>query len=151
MEATLKALGNILLKAVPTFVLVLLLHFYLKKVFFTPLERILRRRFEATEGARRQALESLQEADAKMAEYEAALREVRAEIYREHEAARKQWRQEQEALAREARAGAAAQVEVARAGLASEVEQARLRLETESQDLASRIAGVILSPRRSGV
>lgn len=151
MEATLQALGDILLKAVPTFVLVLLLHFYLKKVFFAPLEKVLKRRYAATEGARRQALESLQHAETKAAEYAAALREARAELYKEQEASRKLWRQEQEATAREARAQAAAQVQQAKASLEADAGKARLWLETESRNLAARIAATILNPRRSGV
>ncbi|MCX6622689.1 MAG: hypothetical protein NTY38_16800 [Acidobacteria bacterium] len=131
--------------------MVLFLHFYLKKMFFTPLERILRRRHEATEGARCQAMASLQQVETKTAEYEAALREARAEIYREQEAARKQWRQEQDSSSRQARTEAASRVEAAKAELAAEAEQARLRLRGESQDLASRIAETILRPRRSGI
>ena len=48
----LHALGGILLRAVPTFLLIILLHFYLKSIFFKPLERVLEARSEATEGAR---------------------------------------------------------------------------------------------------
>src|ERR1039457_7455677 len=46
MDATLHALGGILLKAVPTFRLVLALHFYLKSIFFKPLEKVLGQRYE---------------------------------------------------------------------------------------------------------
>ena len=42
MEETLRQLGGILLRAVPTFILVVLLHFYLKFIFFKPLQRVLR-------------------------------------------------------------------------------------------------------------
>jgi len=45
MDETLRALGGILLRAIPTFVLVVLLHFYLKFVFFKPLQRVLRQRW----------------------------------------------------------------------------------------------------------
>ena len=38
MEETLHALGGILLRAIPTFLLVILLHFFLKYSFFGPLE-----------------------------------------------------------------------------------------------------------------
>ena len=74
MDATLLALGGILLKAVPTFLLVILLNFYLKAVFFKPLEKVLRQRYEATEGARKLAAESMERAAARTAEYEAAMR-----------------------------------------------------------------------------
>ena len=72
MEETLRALGEILLKAVPTFVLVFLLYLYLSRMFFRPLEEVLKKRYEATEGARKLADESLAKAAAKTAEYEAA-------------------------------------------------------------------------------
>ena len=55
MDAMLHALGGILLRAVPTFLLVILLHFYLKSIFFKPLEKVLHKRYEATEGARKLA------------------------------------------------------------------------------------------------
>ncbi len=73
MEQTLHALGEILLKAVPTFVLVLLLYTYLSRMFFRPLEKVLQKRYEVTEGARKLADESLAKAAAKTEEYEAAI------------------------------------------------------------------------------
>ena len=82
MEATLNALAQILLQAIPTFLLVLLLHQYLRAVFFNPLARVLAERNEATEGARKKAAESLDRAAAKAAAYEESLRAARNEIYR---------------------------------------------------------------------
>ncbi len=64
----LHALGGILLRAVPTFLLVILLHFYLKSMFFKPLEKVLSERFQATEGARQAAEKSLAEAAEKAVE-----------------------------------------------------------------------------------
>ena len=77
MEETLHQLGGILLRAVPTFIIVVLLHFYLKFVFFKPLQQVLRQRYEATEGARKLAEASLLNASEKAAQYEAALRSAR--------------------------------------------------------------------------
>ena len=65
----LHALGGILLRAVPTFLLVVLLHFYLKSMFFKPLAKVLQARYEATEGARKLAEQSLEQAAAKTAKY----------------------------------------------------------------------------------
>ena len=65
MDSTLHALGGILLRATPTFFLVFLLCFYLKKVFFKPLEKVLQERYDATEGARRLAEKSMERASAK--------------------------------------------------------------------------------------
>ena len=65
MEQTLQALGGILLKAIPTVILLLILHAYLRAVLFTPLEKMLRQRGELTEGARKAADQSLAAAEAK--------------------------------------------------------------------------------------
>ena len=89
MEETLRQLGGILLRAVPTFILVVLLHLYLKFIFFKPLERVLRQRYDATEGARKLAEESIARASQKAADYEAALRAARAETYKEMEQLRR--------------------------------------------------------------
>ena len=70
MDATLHDLGAILLKAVPTFILLLLLHFYLKAVFFKPLQAVLEKRREATEGARAAAEASQKAAAERTAEYD---------------------------------------------------------------------------------
>jgi hypothetical protein len=50
MDATLHALGEILLKALPTFFLVTLLFVYLKIMFFRPLEKVLKARYDAESG-----------------------------------------------------------------------------------------------------
>src|SRR5437764_1668092 len=114
MDETLRALGGILLRAVPTFVLVVLLHFYLKYIFFKPLQRVLRQRYEATEGARKLAEASLAKASEKAAEYEAALRSARAETYKELELLRRQLQDDRAASVKEARARAEASVAQAR-------------------------------------
>ena len=77
MDKILHQLGELLLTALPTFFLILFLNYYLKFVFFKPLEKALRQRYDATEGARKLAEESLQRAAAKTAEYEATLRAAR--------------------------------------------------------------------------
>ena len=48
MEATLHSLGEIVLRGLPTFLLLVLLHFYLKRTFFAPLDKVLAARYEAT-------------------------------------------------------------------------------------------------------
>src|SRR5437016_14681847 len=90
MDAMLHALGGILLRAIPTFLLVVLLHFYLKSVFFKPLAKVLRQRYEATEGARKLAQQNLEQAAAKTAQYEASLRAARTQLYQAQEQLHKQ-------------------------------------------------------------
>jgi len=144
MDATLHALGAILLRAVPTFLLVLLLHFYLKRVFFQPLERVLEKRYEATEGARKIARESLERAAARSADYEAAMRAARAEVYLAQERLHKRLQEEQEAQLRQIRQHADQQVQAARAQLATDVEMVKGSLERDSEVLANQIADSIL-------
>lgn len=147
MDATLHALGGILLKAVPTFLLVVLLHFYLKKMFFQPMEKVLHQRYLATEGARKLADQSLERAAARTTEYETALRAVRSEIYQAQEQLFKQVQERQTAELTAARKSAEALVHEAKAELARDVEAAKVTLARDSEQLAGQIADSIL--RRS--
>ena len=144
MDATLHALGGILLKAVPTFLLLVLLHFYLKGVFFKPLQKVLRQRYEATEGARKLAAESLERAAAKTAEYEAAMRAARGEIYQAQDQAHKRLQEGEFAELTAARRRAEAAVQEAKAQLSSEVEAAKAGLARDSERLADQIAESLL-------
>ena len=147
MDETLRQLGGILLRAVPTFILVVLLHFYLKFIFFKPLQRVLRQRYEATEGARQLAEESLAKAAEKAAEYEAALRAARGETYKELEQLRRRLQDDRAAAVRDARASAESAVAQAKATLAAEAEGLKKNLEAESDALADQIANKILRGR----
>jgi F-type H+-transporting ATPase subunit b len=147
MDVILHQLGELLLKAVPTFLLVVLLHFYLKSIFFKPLEEVLHKRYEATEGARKHAEESLQRAAAKTAEYEGAIRNARSDIYRSLEQFHKQLAEKYSAQLVEARQRAEATVKDAKAQLAADTEAAKSTLHSESEALANQIAESVL--RRS--
>ena len=144
MDAMLQALGGILLKAVPTFLLVVLLHFYLKGNLFKPLQKVLQQRYEATEGARKLAGESLERAAAKTAEYQAAMRAARGEIYQAQEQAHKRLQEAEQAELTAARQRAEAAVHEARTQLSSDVEAAKAGLARDSERLADQIAESIL-------
>jgi F-type H+-transporting ATPase subunit b len=147
MDAILHQLGELLLKAIPTFLLVVLLSFYLKSVFFKPLEKVLQRRYDATEGARKTAEASMERAAAKTQEYEASLRAARAELYQAQEQAHKRLQEQAAAQIAEARRQADGTVEQARQQIAAEAETAKASLAAESENLANQIADAIL--RRS--
>jgi F-type H+-transporting ATPase subunit b len=147
MDATLHAVAGILLRAIPTFLLVIFLHFYLKTMFFKPLEKVLKQRYDATEGARKLAEQSFERAAAKTAEYEAALRAARAEAYRAQERLYKELQEREAAQLAAARAQAEAAIRKAKALLASDVVAAQASLAQESEALASQIADSLL--RRS--
>jgi F-type H+-transporting ATPase subunit b len=149
MDALLDSLGQLLLKALPTFFLLILLHLYLKWAFYKPLDEVLRRRSEATDGARKAAAESLARADRKTADYEEALRRVRAEIYREQEETRQRWQRDQAAAVSEARREIDATLREEKARIAAEAERARQALEAESEEIAEQITSALLE-RRAG-
>lgn len=147
MDAILRDLGGILLRAVPTFLLVIFLHFYLKRVFFGPMQEVLRKRYEATEGARKLADQSLARAAQKTAEFEAAMRAAKGEVYHVQEQLHKQLQEQQAAELLAARKQAEALIAQAKADLAKDVEAAKAGLARESELLADQIAESIL--RRS--
>jgi F-type H+-transporting ATPase subunit b len=147
MEETLRALGEILLKAVPTFVLVFLLYLYLSRMFFRPLEEVLQKRYAATEGARKLADESLAKAAAKTAEYEAAIRAARGEVYNELGQLRRQLQADHAAAIEKARHEAEALISAAKAELQQEVSRLKQQLAGESDALATQIAESILGRR----
>ena len=140
----LQALGRILLGAVPTFLLVIFLHFYLKSMFFKPLERVLHERYEATEGARKLAQQSLEQAAAKTASYENQLKAAKAEMYQAQEQLHQQLQEREAAAVAEARQHADAAIKMAKTQLAADVEAAKASLAADSESLANEIAESIL-------
>jgi len=147
MDEMLNELGQLLLRAVPTFLLVIALNFYLKYMFFKPLEKVLQQRYDATEGARKLATEALELAAAKTAQYEAALRAARSEVYQAQEQAHRQlaYRQAGELLA--ARQRTEQLVRAAQRQLAQDAEILKRELAAGSDALANQIADSILRGR----
>ena len=149
MEQTLHALGGILLKSIPTVVLLIFLYFYLKLMLFGPLTRVLQQRDELTAGTRHAAQKSLKDAERKVSEYEAKMREARAEVYREQEETRKRWLEDQASQVDSARERTGQTVHEAKEQMAVEITAARQSLAESSAALADQIATTVLS-RRAG-
>jgi F-type H+-transporting ATPase subunit b len=147
MDEVLRSLGGLLLKAIPTFLIVVALHFYLKRMFFGPMAKVIEERYNATEGARKAAEESLARAAEKTAEYEASLRAARSEVYREQEEVRKKLREEQANAVAEARRSAETAVQEASRQLAAELVTAKESLALQTGSLADRIADSVLHGR----
>ncbi len=144
MEATLHSLGAILLQSIPTLLLVILLNLYLKAVFFGPLNKILKQRYEATKGAREAAEASAKRAAEKTAQYEAALQQARAEMYKEQEEARRKWLAEQTRLIDEARTHAHETLHTAKGSIEADAAVAKRDLEGQSAALAEQISNMVL-------
>ena len=149
MDQSLHALAGILLKSIPTIVIVLLLHFYLKKMLFGPLQRVLAERDAATTGARKAAEEALDQAERRAAEYEAAIRDARSEIYKEQEHTRAELISDQDARLKETRARVDAMIEEAKTRIQAEAEVARKSLADSAGVLADQIADSVLTRRVS--
>jgi F-type H+-transporting ATPase subunit b len=147
MEQTLQALGGILLNAIPTIILLAILHFYLKAVLFGPVEKTLRERGALTEGARKAAAHSLAAAEAKAQEFETKLREARAEVYRQNEEIRKRLLEDQVSQIEQARTAADTRVRQQKDALATEASAARQQLESVAGSLADQIASSLLARR----
>jgi F-type H+-transporting ATPase subunit b len=147
MEQTLQALGGILIKAIPTAIFLVFLHFFFRAMLFGPLRKVLKQREELTAGARRAAEASHAEADRKTAEYEAKFREARAEVYKEQEETRRRWLADNAAQIADARSNAEAAVKQAKFEIASEAAAARQNLLETSAALADQIATAVLSRR----
>ncbi len=144
MEATLHDLVGILLKAIPTLVLLLIVHLYLKWMFFGPLREVLAKRRAATEGAREAAQALLVKASERAAAIEAELRNARSEIYQEQEEARRRWTAEQTARLDEARQQSREVIREAKQALDTEAAVVKREISATTADLADQIARSLL-------
>ena len=141
------ALKEILIRALPTFLLFVALFWYLKKVLFQPLERTLADRRARTAGAVEAAEAAVAAAGAKMAAYEKALQDARAAVYAEQEDNRRRLAATQFAAIDAARRRTAEQVRDARATLAAESAAAQAALAADSDRLAEQITAAVLAGR----
>jgi F-type H+-transporting ATPase subunit b len=148
MEATLQALGGILLRAIPTVVLLLIVHFYLKWMFFRPLREVLAKRRAATQGMRESAEALLAKADGQTKSIEAELRATREEMYQEQEESRRRWVAEQTQHLEEARQQARELVHQSKVQLENETAAAKRDLAATADSLADQIARSLLERRR---
>src|ERR1700752_2688127 len=88
MDQTLQQLGELLLGAVPTVILLALLYALYTMIVHKPLRRVLDERRSKTEGAVEKSKADIAAADARTSEYEQRLREARAAVFRGQEAKR---------------------------------------------------------------
>ena len=147
MEATLQALGGILLRAIPTVVLLLIVHFYLKWMFFRPLREVLAKRRAATQGMRESAEALLARADEQTKSIEAELRATREEIYQEQEESRRRWVNEQTQHLEEARQQSRELIHQSKVQLENETAAAKRDLAATADSLADQIARSLLERR----
>lgn len=125
-------------------VLFLILVFVLNRILFRPIGRVLDERQTLTEGAANQARAARHSYDARLADYEAAIRQTRAESYKRSEQERAAAVEERRHLIDEAKLHAHEQIERAKQEIEQQVVQARAALESESRQIAERISRTVL-------
>ena len=146
MDETLRQLGELLLGAVPTVVLLALLYALYATLVHKPLARVLAERRGKTEGAIEKSRADIAAAEARTSEYEDRLREARAAIFRTQEARRKAAQDARYAALNQAREKTQAEVRSAKADIDSGREAAKNALQGEAQALAEQIMRRVLEP-----
>jgi F-type H+-transporting ATPase subunit b len=151
MQEIVRQLGELFLQAVPTVLIVLAFYLILRSLFFKPLLKVMAERELRTAGAQKAAEDAQAAAAEKAKQYQEALRQARAQVYGEQEAARKKLLDDRASILREARARAAAEVAAGKDRVARELAVARRDVEGTAGQLAEEIARRFLQiPPRPG-
>ena len=150
MDQTLKQLGELLLGAVPTVIMLALLYVFYTFIVHRPLKRVLEERRSKTEGAVEKSKADIAAAEARTAEYEQRLREARATVFRAQEAKRQAAVQARADAVSSARSRAQAQVQAAKADIEKDRAAAEQGLQAEAAALAREIVRRVLQPAGAG-
>lgn len=150
MDQTLHQLGELLLGAVPTVILVALLYALYSAIVHKPLQRVLAERRSQTEGAVEKSRADIAAAEARTSEYEQRLREARATVFRAQEARRQAALEARGAAVNEARSKAQAQVQAAMKDIEADRVAAEAGLQKEVSALAAEIVRRVLRPAGAG-
>jgi F-type H+-transporting ATPase subunit b len=150
MDQTLRQLGELLLGAVPTVILVALLYALYNVIVHEPLRRVLEDRRSKTQGAVEKSRADIAAAEARTSEYEQRLREARATVFHAQEARRKAALDARTAALSQARNKSHSQVQAAKADIQKDRDAARVGLQAEAQTLAAEIMRRVLEPAGAG-
>jgi F-type H+-transporting ATPase subunit b len=137
-------LGELFLGAVPTVLILIVLYFVLRFLFFKPLLAVMAEREARIAGAQKAAEAAQAAAAEKVKQYQDALKQARAKVYAEQEVARNKHLDERAALLKASRNLAATEVSAAKEKVAKEVAAARRELEAGVPQLAAEIARRVL-------
>jgi len=150
MDQTLQQLGELLLGAVPTVILVALLYMLYTVIVHKPLKRVLEERRNKTEGAIEKSKADISAADARTSEYEQKLREARAAVFKSQEARRQTAMQARTNAVNAARSKAQVQVQAAKDAIENDRASAEKGLQGEAAALAQEIVRRVLQPAGAG-
>jgi F-type H+-transporting ATPase subunit b len=150
MDETLHQLGELLLGAVPTVILLTLLYALYTTIVHKPLQRVLAERRSKTEGAVEKSRADIAAAEARTAEYEQKLRAARAAIFQAQEARRQVVLQARANALQGARSRTQAQVQAAKRDIENDRAGAEKGLSAEVAALAQEIVRRVLQPAGAG-
>jgi F-type H+-transporting ATPase subunit b len=150
MDQILKQLGELLLGAIPTVVLLLALYGLYHVIVHKPLEAMLAERRKRTQGAIEQARADIAVAAQRATEYETRLREAQLAVFKALDNRRKQATEARAAAVAEARQRAQQQIALAKADIEKDVVAARATLQTDSDRIANQIIHTILQSAALG-
>ncbi len=146
MDQTIRQLGELLLGAVPTALLLLTLYFLYTVLVHKPLIAVLAERRERTQGAMEKARADIAAAEARTADYEQRVREARSTIFKTQDDRRQKAIHARSEAVAQARARAQEQIEAARSSIEKDKQQALTNLQAEAGRLASEIVRTVLRP-----
>jgi F-type H+-transporting ATPase subunit b len=144
MQELIQQLGTLLLNAVPTVLLFIVLVVAYQFLIQGPLGAALKERRARTEGAVEDAQKAIALAEERAADYDAKLRQARAEVYKAREQRVKQWVAERDSALDAARKAAGAKVNEARAALEAEAELARKTIQSSAAELARQVVRAVM-------
>lgn len=147
MEAVLDALAQLIIRALPTLVLLAALHLFLKQLLYRPLDRTLAERYRRTEGARDEARQLLALADERARQCEMKLEVARQELEIQREQLRRRWHQQQAEALAEAHRRMHQRIVEAKQAIEAEQAAAIRSLEARSDALAEAIVEQLLLRR----
>jgi F-type H+-transporting ATPase subunit b len=146
MDQTLRQLGELLLGAVPTVILLATLSILYTFLVHRPLTVVLAERRNRTQGAMEKARADIAAAEGRTADYEQRLREARQKICKNQEARRQQANQSRVEAVNQSRTRAQEQVEQARAAIEEDKKLAMSKLQSDAARLATDIVRTVLRP-----
>jgi F-type H+-transporting ATPase subunit b len=146
MDETLRQLGELLLRSIPTMIFFLVVYFGYRLLVHSPLLKVLDERHAKTQGALEKARADVAAAEAKTAEYEQRLRESKVAVFKAQEARRQQAVAARTEILNQARDQAAAKVAEARKAIGADVQAAKAALQADSERLATQVIDRVLSP-----
>jgi len=149
MEQTLRQLGELLLGAIPTVLLLATLYVLYTFIVHRPLTAVLAERRSRTQGAMEKARADIAVAEARTAEYEQSVREARQKVFKNQEARRQQATQLRTQAVQQARTRAQEQVKQARAAMEEDKQQAMAKLQSDAARLATDIVRTVMRPMAS--